>query len=137
ALCGPASASRGAPAGKIVAGGESQELDAVVSGAAALVNPSAREGFGLVVAEAAALGVPSVVVAGDDNASVELVRRGVNGAVATDATAEALGAAIRDVVDAGEELRRSTAEWFARERETRNLAGSVDELLRRAERLRR
>jgi len=116
---------------------DDDDLDAVVAGAAALVNPSAREGFGLVVAEAAALGVPSVVVAGDDNASVELVRPGVNGVVATDAAPETLGAAIREVVEAGGELRRSTADWFARERATRNLAGSVDELLRRAERARR
>ncbi|GAA1055652.1 glycosyltransferase family 4 protein [Agromyces luteolus] len=116
---------------------DDDDLDAVVSGAAALVNPSAREGFGLVVAEAAAVGVPSVVVAGDDNASAELVEPGVNGAVATDASPETLGAAIREVVEAGGELRRSTAEWFARERAARNLAGSVDELLRRADRLRR
>ena len=47
-----------------------------------LVNPSAREGFGLVVAEAAADGTPSVVVAGEDNAAAELVIDGVNGFVA-------------------------------------------------------
>ena len=49
------------------------ELDALFAGAAVLVNPSVREGFGLVVAEAAAHGTPSVVVAGDDNAAAELV----------------------------------------------------------------
>lgn len=113
------------------------DLDAVVSGAAALVNPSAREGFGLVVAEAAALGVPSVVVAGEDNASVDLVEPGVNGVVATDASAEVLGAAIRAAVEGGDALRRSTAEWFTRERAARNLAVSVDDLLRRTERARR
>ncbi|WP_343871398.1 hypothetical protein, partial [Agromyces bracchium] len=87
--------------------------------------------------EAAAVGVPSIVVAGEDNAAAELVEPGVNGAVATDASAEALGGAIRAVLDGGDDLRRSTAEWFARERAHRNLGGSVDELLRRAARLRR
>ena len=46
------------------------------------VLPSSREGYGLVVIEAAAYGTPTVVVAGDDNAAVELIEPGVNGFVA-------------------------------------------------------
>ena len=42
----------------------------------------AREGYGLVVVEAAARGTPSVVVAGEDNAATELIEEGVNGTVA-------------------------------------------------------
>ncbi|MDQ7878784.1 glycosyltransferase family 4 protein [Microbacterium sp. QXD-8] len=99
--------------------------------AAALVNPSAREGFGLVVAEAAAAATPSVVVAGDDNAAAELVEPGVNGAIAVDASAATLGDAIVRVVNAGKPLRASTLAWFERERVERGLARSVDELLRR------
>ncbi|WP_342000896.1 glycosyltransferase family 4 protein [Microbacterium sp. LWH7-1.2] len=99
--------------------------------AAALVNPSAREGFGLVVPEAAAAATPSVVVAGDDNAAVELVEPGVNGAIATDVSAAALGEAIVRVVSAGAALRASTLAWFERERVERGLGRSVDELLRR------
>lgn len=96
-----------------------------------LVNPSSREGFGLVVAEAAAAATPSVVVAGDDNASAELVVDGVNGFVAADASSAVLGDAIVEAVRGGAELRRSTLAWFERERVEHGLMRSVDELLRR------
>jgi L-malate glycosyltransferase len=46
-----------------------------------LVFPSTREGFGVAVLEAAACGVPSLVVQHPDNAAVELVRHGENGLV--------------------------------------------------------
>lgn len=100
-------------------------LDALMGRAAALVNPSAREGFGLVVAEAAAHGTPSVVVAGEDNAAAELVIDGENGFVAASAEPAVLGAAIVAAVTGGEELRRSTSAWFARERIERSLGRSV------------
>jgi glycosyltransferase involved in cell wall biosynthesis len=112
---------------------DDDELERLLAGAAVLVNPSAREGFGLVVAEAAAAGVPSVVVAGEDNAAAELVIDGVNGFVAADAGPDSLGGAIRAAVVAGEPLRSSTAEWFAAERGRTNLARSVDEILTRSE----
>jgi glycosyltransferase involved in cell wall biosynthesis len=101
------------------------------AGSSVLVNPSAREGFGLVVAEAAAEGTPSVVVAGADNAAVELIEPGVNGFVAGDASPEVLGAAIVAAIGGGSALRRSTLAWFEREREHRSLRRSVDELLSR------
>lgn len=110
---------------------DDDELRSRYRAAAALVNPSAREGFGLVVAEAAAAATPSVVVAGDDNAAAELVEPGVNGAIAVDASAAMLGDAIVRVVSAGEPLRASTLAWFERERVERGLGRSVDELLRR------
>ena len=59
-----------------------------------MVLPSRREGYGLVVIEAAARGTPSVVVEGPDNAAVELIEEGVNGVVAASASAEDLAAAI-------------------------------------------
>jgi glycosyltransferase involved in cell wall biosynthesis len=75
------------------------------------VLPSAREGYGLVVIEAAAAGTPTVVVAGPDNAAAELIEEGVNGFVA--ASIEGLPAAIARVHAAGPHLRRRTADWFA------------------------
>ena len=108
-----------------------RELEQLMATSAVLVNPSAREGFGLVIAEAAAHGTPSVVVAGDDNAAAELVVDGENGFVATSVTPAVLGAAIVRAVQGGEELRRSTSAWFARERQERSLAGSLAELLDR------
>ena len=107
------------------------ELERLMGDAAVLVNPSAREGFGLVVAEAASYGTPSVVVAGEDNAAAELVVDGENGFVAASVAPDVLGAAIVRAVEGGEPLRRSTAAWFSRERRTRSLAGSVAELVER------
>ena len=53
--------------------------------------PSRREGYGMVVVEAAAHGTPSVVVAGEDNAATELIEEGVNGIVAAARRAEDAG----------------------------------------------
>jgi glycosyltransferase involved in cell wall biosynthesis len=82
--------------------------------AACLVLPSTREGYGLVVVEAAAHGTPSVVVAGPDNAAVELIDEGVNGFVAPSASPRDLADAILRVHEAGPGLRDSTRSWFAR-----------------------
>ncbi len=49
-----------------------------------LVHPTAREGFGLVVLEAAAHGLPAVLVAGPDNAAVERIEEGGVGVVVDD-----------------------------------------------------
>ena len=94
-----------------------------------LVLPSSREGYGLVVVEAAALGTPVVVVAGEDNAAVELVEEGENGFVAASASPEDLAAAILRVRDAGPALRASTAAWFARNAERLSLEHSLQTVL--------
>jgi glycosyltransferase involved in cell wall biosynthesis len=90
-----------------------REVDAALRASLCMVLPSSREGYGMIVAEAAACGVPSVVVAGPDNAAVELVEEGVNGTVAPSASAADLAAAIVRVARAGQPLRDSTAAWFA------------------------
>jgi glycosyltransferase involved in cell wall biosynthesis len=77
-----------------------------------LAFPSTREGYGLVVLEAASCGTPSVVVDGPDNAALELVEDGVNGVVAGSTAPGDLSAAILRVHEAGDPLRASTAEWF-------------------------
>jgi glycosyltransferase involved in cell wall biosynthesis len=89
-----------------------EEVAAALSHAACVATASEREGYGLVVVEAAARGTPSVVVAGPENGAAELVAEGDNGAVAASAEPDELGAAILRVVAAGPELRRSTARWF-------------------------
>ncbi len=106
-------------------------VHALMANAVALVNPSAREGFGLVVAEAATFGTPSVVVAGEDNAAVDLVVPGVNGEVAASADAEALAGAISRVVSAGTAMRAQTAKWFDDMRRDHGLEASVDVILAR------
>ncbi|MEJ7825910.1 MAG: glycosyltransferase family 4 protein [Solirubrobacteraceae bacterium] len=90
-----------------------EEIDAALCGALCMVLPSSREGYGLIVVETAAAGVPSVVVAGPDNAAVELVEEGVNGTIAASASPADLADAIVRVADAGASLRASTAAWFA------------------------
>ncbi|MFF2273360.1 glycosyltransferase family 4 protein [Agromyces sp. NPDC058136] len=106
-----------------------ERLEQLFRTAAALVNPSAREGFGLVVAEAAAFGTPSVVVAGEDNAAAELVESGVNGVVASSVSSTDLGSAIVRAVEAGPALRAATLRWFETARVDRSLRVSVDRLL--------
>jgi len=102
-----------------------EELEAAMRRALCLVLPSRREGYGLVVIEAAALGTPSIVAAGPDNAAVELIEDGVNGLVASSAEPEELAASIMRVREAGHRLRESTIEWF--EQNARRL--SFDESL--------
>jgi glycosyltransferase involved in cell wall biosynthesis len=91
-----------------------------------MVLPSRREGYGMVVVEAAALGVPSVVVAGEDNAATELVEEGRNGTIAPSAAAADLAAAILRVHEAGPDLRTSTAAWFDRYASRLSLESSLD-----------
>jgi glycosyltransferase involved in cell wall biosynthesis len=79
----------------------------------------------LVVIEAAAAGTPSVVAPGPDNAAVELVEEGVNGFIADAADPEALGRAIVAAHRGGSELRRRTAEWFARNAPALSAAASA------------
>lgn len=90
------------------------ELDEAVRGAAVLVNPSRREGYGMVVVEACSVGTPVVVVAAEDNAAVELVDEGVNGFVAGSTDPEVLGAAIVSAVRGGTDLRDTARAWFER-----------------------
>jgi glycosyltransferase involved in cell wall biosynthesis len=102
-----------------------EEIDEKLATALCMVLPSRREGYGMVVIEAAARGTPSVVVAGTDNAAVEHIDEGVNGFVAPSASAEDLAAAIVRVHRGGSELRRSTAEWFAANAERLSIVHSL------------
>jgi glycosyltransferase involved in cell wall biosynthesis len=101
-------------------------LEERLASALCMVLPSRREGYGLVVVEAAARGVPSIVVADPDNAATELVDEGENGFVAASAAPRDIAAAILRVRAAGAPLRESTAAWFERNRERLSLTGSLD-----------
>jgi glycosyltransferase involved in cell wall biosynthesis len=105
---------------------DAAELAEALAEALCMVLPSRREGYGLVVVEAAARGVPSVVVADPDNAATELVDEGENGFVAASASPEDLAAAILRVRDAGPQLRASTTAWFQRNAERLSLSSSLD-----------
>ena len=105
-------------------------LEQALSTALCMLLPSSREGYGMVVMEAASHGTPSVVVSGPDNAAVELVEEGVNGVVAASASAEDLAEAIMRVRSAGEDLRSSTRTWFLENAPSRSLESSLEVVLR-------
>jgi glycosyltransferase involved in cell wall biosynthesis len=109
---------------------DGDRVDETLRRALCMALPSQREGYGLVVVEAAARGTPSVVVAGEDNAAVELVEDGVNGVIAPSAQPADLAAAILEVHRAGDELRASTAEWFRRNARRLSLESSLATVLR-------
>jgi glycosyltransferase involved in cell wall biosynthesis len=104
---------------------DAERVEQALARALCLVLPSRREGYGLVVVEAAALGTPSVVVAGPDNAATDLIEENVNGFVAPSASAADLAAAIERVHAEGEALRRRTAQWFARNARRLSLESSL------------
>jgi glycosyltransferase involved in cell wall biosynthesis len=103
-----------------------ETVEAAVEQALCMILPSRREGYGLVVIEAAASGTPSVVVAGPDNAAVELIAEGENGVVAASAAPEDLAGAIVRIYEEGRPLRDSTAAWFARNAERLSFAASLE-----------
>lgn len=106
-----------------------EELDEGIRTTAVLVNPSQREGYGLVVVESCAVGTPVVVVEAEDNAAVELIEPGVNGYVAK--SPARIGAAIVDAVTAGETMRKSTHDWYVRVSSTNTVQAAARQILDR------
>jgi glycosyltransferase involved in cell wall biosynthesis len=104
-------------------------IEGALTRALCMLSTSSREGYGMVVVEASARATPSVVVAGADNAAVELIQEGVNGVVAQSATPEAVADAIVRVYKAGMAMRESTARWFAENAERLSLESSLRKVL--------
>jgi glycosyltransferase involved in cell wall biosynthesis len=92
---------------------DADTVDAEMRRALCMLLTSRREGYGMVVVEAAARATPSVVLAGEDNAATELIGEGVNGTIAADPDARTVAEAIVRVHEAGIALRESTGRWFA------------------------
>ncbi len=92
---------------------DTETVDAEMGRAMCLLLTSRREGYGLVVVEAAARATPAVVVPGEDNAATELIEEGVNGTIAAGSDPQAVADAIVRIHAAGLALRESTAGWFA------------------------
>ena len=93
--------------------------------ATCLLLPSTREGYGMVVIEAAAAGVPTVLVDAPDNAATEHIAEGVNGFVAPNLSPSALAAAVVAAHDGGPALREATADWFADHAQELSIANSL------------
>jgi glycosyltransferase involved in cell wall biosynthesis len=107
----------------------SSRVEEAIRRALCMVLPSRREGYGMVVVEAAAVGTPSVVVADPDNAATDLVSPGENGYVAPSASAADLAAAIERVHSEGNSLRERTAAWFDANAERLSLESSLKRVL--------
>jgi glycosyltransferase involved in cell wall biosynthesis len=102
------------------------EVAAAIARAACLATASEREGYGLIVVEAAARGTPSVVVAGSENAAFELVKEGINGAVAADPSPSQIADAVLSTLDGGDGLRSSTVSWFHQNAASLRIDRSID-----------
>jgi glycosyltransferase involved in cell wall biosynthesis len=113
-----------------------ERIEAALARALCLVLPSRREGFGLVVLEAAARGTPAVVVRDPDNAATEHIVEGTNGFVAASVSAGDLSGAIVAVQRGGSALRDSTAAWFRRELPALALGASLETVVEAYEGLR-
>jgi glycosyltransferase involved in cell wall biosynthesis len=105
---------------------EQAVIEEAMSSASVLVQPSEREGYGIVVAEASARGAPVVVVEGPDNAATELVDNGENGFKAEDARPETLAACIEKCLAGGEALRHATRDWYRRNAYRLSMQSSID-----------
>ncbi len=108
---------------------EWETVDKEMRGAMCMLLPSRREGYGMVVVEAAARGTPSIVVAGEDNAATELIEEGVNGTVAGGSDPQAVAEAIVRIHDGGISLRERTAAWFVQNVEHLSLESSLQTVL--------
>ena len=104
-------------------------LDAEMRRATCMLLPSRREGYGMVVVEAAARATPSVVVAREDNAAAELIEEGVNGTIAERSDPQSVADAIVRVHEAGFAMRQSTARWYAEHAVELSLESSLQTVL--------
>jgi glycosyltransferase involved in cell wall biosynthesis len=105
---------------------DADELERILRRALCLVLPSRREGYGLIVVEAAAAGTPSIVARAPESAATELIQDGENGFVAESAEPVPLAEAILRVRNQGQLLRERTAAWFRRNADRLSLERSLD-----------
>jgi glycosyltransferase involved in cell wall biosynthesis len=96
-----------------------------IAAASCLLHPSEREGYGLVIVEAASLGTPAVAVAEPENAANVLIDEGVNGYVGACADAGDLAASVIAAVRGGAALRESTTGWYEHNRERLAIESSL------------
>jgi glycosyltransferase involved in cell wall biosynthesis len=104
------------------------ELNQALQNAACLLLPSLREGYGLIVIEAAAYGTPCVTLDAPDNAAKELIVAGVNGYVVGQWTPGSIAEALVKVVENGADLRVSTQQWYRDHWHELSVESSVEQL---------
>jgi glycosyltransferase involved in cell wall biosynthesis len=107
-----------------------EKIDEELRKAMCLLFPSEREGYGLVVVEAAAHGTPSIVVNARNNAATALVQHGINGYVADDPSPAALAKAILEIHRSGPALVTKTSTWFKEHQTSLGIESSIPEIER-------
>jgi glycosyltransferase involved in cell wall biosynthesis len=108
---------------------DGEVIEQALASALCMLLPSRREGYGLIVVEAASLGVPSIVVAAEDNAAIELIVEGENGMIASSVGPDVLAEAIIAVSQRGEALRDTTLSWFRSNARRLSLSASLDHVM--------
>lgn len=104
-------------------------VEDLLKDALCVLHPSSREGYGLIVVEAAAAGTPAVLVHGEDNAAVDLVEEGLNGFVVESPESALLAAAIVRIHAAGPPMRAATMAWFKYNSRTLSLDASLTDVV--------
>jgi glycosyltransferase involved in cell wall biosynthesis len=104
-------------------------LQTTLQRALCLILLSRREGYGLVVAEAAAYGVPSIVLRHADSAALELIVDDVNGVACESIAPETVASAILRVHDAGYAMRQRTLAWSCKHARELSIESSLPHLL--------
>lgn len=115
----------GLPANCVRGGVSEMELELLWEQAAVLLHPSAREGYGLVLAEAFASGTPVVVVRSGDNAATELVDDQCNGIISESIAKTELVAGVKAILSDRESWSERSYQWFLNEYESRSSRSSA------------
>jgi glycosyltransferase involved in cell wall biosynthesis len=90
-----------------------ERLSELFTAATVLLHPSRREGFGIVVLEAATHGLPVIAVREPDNAAVDLIADGINGAVVESADPQLMAAAAALIANEPHSRARALQWWQA------------------------
>jgi glycosyltransferase involved in cell wall biosynthesis len=103
---------------------ESKNL--ILQNSVALLHPSIREGYGLAIIEAAAMGVPAILIRGEDNKSTEL---GISPSLIADsADVSTLAACVFEAIRNQMALAEECSRWITEVSPKMSAAASISEI---------